>query len=117
MKRKEYLNEAVQLIKEEIRHNLFLNYKIEIPKGVLRSLSVLIKNPMGIIKEYDLQPNYSRYRLTHTSVNNSISELKETIVRDIEMLEKFKEYSAALKQEEDDFELAEDNEDLSHEEL
>lgn len=111
MKRKEYLNEAVQLIKEEIRYNLFLDYKIEIPKGVFNNLSILIKNPEGIIKEYNLQDNYNRYKITHASVNNSISELKETIVEDIRMLEEFKEYNAASKQEE------KDNEDILYEQI
>lgn len=111
MKRKEYLNEAVQLIKEEIRYNLFLDYKIEIPKGVFNNLSILIKSPEGIIKEYNLQDNYNRYKITHASVNNSISELKETIVEDIRMLEEFKEYNAASKQEE------KDNEDILYEQI
>jgi hypothetical protein len=92
LNKKEFLAEATKIIKEEIRGNLFLEYKVEIPGKMFNNSCFTIKAPDGLLKEYDISSIYARYRLTDTSVNNSIGELKETVLYDLKMLEEYKEF-------------------------
>lgn len=92
LNKKEFLAEATKIIKEEIRGNLFLGYKVEIPGKMFNNSCFTIKAPDGLLKEYDISSIYARYRLTDTSVNNSIGELKETVLYDLKMLEEYKEF-------------------------
>lgn len=92
LNKKEFLAEATKIIKEEIRGNLFLGYKVEIPGKMFNNSCFTIKAPDGLLKEYDISSIYARYRLTDTSVNNSIGELKETVLDDLKMLEEYKEF-------------------------
>ena len=92
LNKKEFLAEATKIIKEEIRGNLFLGYKVEIPGKMFNNSCFTIKAPDGLLKEYDISNIYARYRLTDTSVNNSIGELKETVLYDLKMLEEYKEF-------------------------
>lgn len=92
LNKKEFLAEATKIIKEEIRSNLFLGYKVEIPGKMFNNSCFTIKAPDGLLKEYDISNIYARYRLTDTSVNNSIGELKETVLYDLKMLEEYKEF-------------------------
>ena len=108
LNRKEFLAEATKIIREEIRGNLFLGYKVEIPGKMFNNSCFIVKGTDGLLKEYDISGIYARYRLTDTSVNNSIGELKETVLYDLKMLEEYKEFMNEKEDKADKY----DKEDL-----
>lgn len=106
LNKKEFLAETTKIIKEEIRGNLFLGYKVEIPGKMFNNSCFTIKAPDGLLKEYDISSIYARYRLTDTSVNNSIGELKETVLYDLKMLEEYKEFMNEKEDKADKYDKA-----------
>lgn len=101
LSKKEFLIETTRIINEEIKGNLFIGYKVEIP-GKFNNSCFTIKSPDGLLKEYDIAAKYARYKLTNTSVNNTIGDLKETILSDLRALEDYREYINE-KADKDDF--------------
>ena len=102
LNKKEFLAETAKIIKEEVRGNLYLGYKVEIPGKMFNNSCFTIKSTDGLLKEYDISSMYARYRITDTSVNNAIGELKETVLNDIKLLEEYKAFMQEKNEKEDD---------------